>query len=89
MTSGSGEEANDMKPFWVLFPLSLKIDFSKVAFEQIEHKRCGIGVSTEGAGKLNGTVSSNRESSWYRKRYSAVSHRLLIGDGVRTSGTDV
>lgn len=46
-----------MKPFWVLLPLSLKIDFSEVTFEQIEHKRCGIGVSTEGAGKLNGTVS--------------------------------
>jgi len=67
-----------MKPFWVLFPLSLKIDFSEMTFEQIEREGCGIGVSTEGAGKDNGTVSSNREGSWYRKKYSAVSPRLLI-----------
>lgn len=56
-----------MKPFWILFPFSLKIDFSRVTFEQIEGKGCGIGISTKGVGKLNGTVSSNRESSWYRK----------------------
>lgn len=78
MTSGSRDKPDDMKPFWVLFPLSLKIGISEVAFEQMEHKGRGIGVSTEGAGKLNGTVSSNRGSSWYRKKYSAVSHRLLI-----------
>lgn len=31
-----------------------------MTFGQIEYKRLGIGVSTEGAGKLNGTVSSNK-----------------------------
>lgn len=29
-------------------------------FDQIEYKRLVIGVSAEGAGKLNGTVSSNQ-----------------------------
>lgn len=38
-----------------------------MTFEQIERKGCGIGISTEGVGKLIGTVRSNRESSWYRK----------------------
>lgn len=37
-----------------------------------------IGVSTEGAGKLSGTVTSNRESSWYRQKYSSVSHRYFL-----------
>lgn len=38
----------------------------------------GIGVSTEGAGKLSGTVTGNRESSWCRQKYSAVSCRYFL-----------
>lgn len=52
-----------MKPFWVLLPLSLEIGFSEMTFEQIERKRYGIGISTEGAGKLNGTVSIEKAAS--------------------------
>lgn len=37
-----------------------------------------IGVSAEGAGKLSGTVTSNRESSWYRQKYSAISHSYFL-----------
>lgn len=38
VTSGSREEANGMMLFVGFIPLGFKIDFSKVALEQIENK---------------------------------------------------
>lgn len=43
---------NGLKPFGILFPLSLRLDFSQFMSEQIEHQGCGIGISTKGLGQL-------------------------------------